>query len=214
MPTRKHSPETLALAAAFMSHTSTFAILGVIAVLTAMVFAWRGGPALRSPAVAVAAATAAALVASIAIYYGHFLPTYQSELARIGTETAAAAPDAGGRGIGARLGSVPRYLHEYIGLPALALAAAGAWWMYLRRTRDRLTLTLAAWTTSCVLFLTIGILTPVDMRYYLASMPVVAIAASAGASALWARGRYHRLIGGALLIWVVWIGIATWWRTW
>ena len=98
------------LAAAFLSHTSTFAIGSVAACVIAVLFWWRGGPALRSPAAAVLLAAIAAVVIAVGVYYAHFLDTYRTELARIGGETAAAAPDAGGRGIGDRLASVPRYL--------------------------------------------------------------------------------------------------------
>jgi hypothetical protein len=44
---------------------------------------------------------------------------------------------------------------------------------------------LGGWTVSCVLFLLAGILTPVDMRYYLAAVPVLAIAAGYGAAWAW-----------------------------
>jgi hypothetical protein len=202
------------LAAAFMSHTSAFAILLVSSTLIAMTFRWKGGPDLRSPALAVLAATIAAFVLAVAIYYGHFLSTYQSELARIGTETASAAPDAGGRGIGARFVSVPRYLREYFGLPALGLALAGAHVLWRSRPRHRLTLTIGAWTAACTLFLVIGVLTPVDMRYYLASIPAMAVAAAAGAFGLWTAGRGQRIAGALFLAGVVWIGVSTWWHTW
>jgi hypothetical protein len=204
---------TAALAVAFMSHTSTFAILFVAAMAIAVLFVVKGGPALRSPALAVAAAAAAACLLSIALYYGHFLETYRSEFARIGAETASAAADAGGRGIGARLATVPRYLHEYLGAPALMLAAAGGWHLRKRHVADRLTLSIAGWAVACALFLLIGVLTPVDMRYYLASIPAVAISAAVGASALWSGGRDPRLAAGLLLAWVVWTGIRTWWTT-
>lgn len=199
------------LSAAFLSHTSTFPILLVTSGLVALLFAWKGGPALRSPAIAVLVAAVAALVLSVGLYYGHFGDTYRTEIARLGAETAAAAPDAGGRGIGARLGSVPRYLNEYLGLPGLALASIGAWRLWRQGARDRLTLSAAAWGTSCALFLALGILTPLDMRYYLASIPVVAVAGAAGASTLWAGGGAGRGIAAILLMWAVSVGVATWW---
>ena len=72
------------------------------------------------------------------VYYAHFMETYRTEFARIGGETAAAAPDAGGRGIVERLASVPRYLQLYFGAPVLALAAWGGAWLWRRgRTRSR-----------------------------------------------------------------------------
>ncbi len=203
----------LVLAAAFMSHTSTFAILGFTAVLVAVLFAWPGGSALRSPAAAVITAAIVALLVSIAVYYGHFGEVYRTELARIGTETATAAPDAGGRGIIARAASVPGYLHAYLGAPALLLAAAGAWHLLRRQARDRLTLAVAGWALSCAVFLMVGVLTPVDMRYYLASIPAVALVAAVGASTLWSGGRAPRVVSVVLLAWMTGVGIVTWWTT-
>ena len=53
------------LAAAFLSHTSTFALLLPAGAFISLLFVWKGGPAMRSPAYAVAlAAVAAALVAA------------------------------------------------------------------------------------------------------------------------------------------------------
>lgn len=203
----------LLLTAAFLSHTSTFPILFTTAVLVAALFWWKGGASLGSPAGAVLAATVIALVASVALYYAHFGSTYRTEFARIGAEAASAAPDAGGRGIGARLGSVPMYLRLYLGPGALLLAAVGAWDLYQRGTRDRLTLSIAAWAASCLVFLAIGILTPVDMRYYLASIPAVAIAGAAGAAMLWSRAGLPRIAAAVLLGWVALEGIAAWYST-
>lgn len=201
-----------ALSAAFLSHTSSFAILCVGAALAVVAFLWRGGPVLRSPAAAVAVSLAVALALSAALYYGHFLDTYRAELARIGTETAAAAPDAGGRGIGARLSSVPLYLANHLGIPALVLTLVGIRRLWRQGARDRLTLSLAAWAFACLLFLLLGVLTPVDMRYYLASIPAVAIAAGVGASWLWGQRGYRRLLAAALLAWIAGIGVETWWK--
>ena len=39
------------------------------------------------------------------------------------------------------------------------------------RATDRLTLALTGWILSCAVFLVIGVLTPVDMRHYLAAVP-------------------------------------------
>jgi hypothetical protein len=178
----------LALAVAFMSHTSTLAILFVATLSTAVLFRWRGGPALGSPAAAVALATAGAAALAIVLYYGHFLDTYRAEFSRIGHETATAASDAGGRTIADRLRLVPYSLGVYIGAPALLFAFLGAVELTLRRATDRLSLTLAGWILACLAFLAIGVLTPVDMRYYLAAVPAIAIAAGYGAAWAWSEG--------------------------
>jgi hypothetical protein len=199
------------LATAFMSHTSTFAILTVTVFLTIVLFAWRGGPALRRPAAALAVALALGLLGAVALYYAHFIDTYRTELARIGTETVTAAPDAGGRGIAARLFAVPRYLGLYFGWPMLALAGWGTWHLWRLGVRDRLTLMLAAWALSCLAFLALGVLTPVDMRYYLAAIPAVAIVAAVGAAIGWAAGGTPRAVAAALLAWCIVNGVRNWW---
>ena len=198
-------------AAAFMSHPSTFALLTVTIAVAAVLFRWRGGPALGSGAAAVAVALVVAVVVSVALYYGHFVDTSRTELTRIGGETATAAPDAGGPGVGARLLAVPRHAALHFGWGMLALAAWGAWRMWRLRLPDRLTLTMAAWTISCLAFLALGVLTPVDMRYYLAAIPAVAIAAALGASAGWAAGGTARRVSAILLAWCVFTGVHNWW---
>lgn len=201
------------LAAAFLSHTSTFAIGSVAACVVAVLF-WRlGGPALRSPAAAVLLAATAAVVIAVVVYYAHFLDTYRTELARIGGETAAAAPDAGGRGIAARLFAVPRYLQIYFGAPALVLAVWGAALLWRSRARDRTTLAATGWLATCGLFLVLGILTPVDMRYYLAAIPALGLFAAAGGGMAWATGGASRVMALALLAGTVLLALRAWWST-
>ena len=199
---------TLLIAAAFMSHTSTFALLFPALMLIAIAFLWKGGPALRSPAYAVAVAAGIALVVAIALYYRHFGEIYRAEWARISAETATNAPDAGGRTAMDRLADVPRQLGLMYGLPVVVLAAIGAGRLVVRSLRDRLTLALLGWTLSCLLFFAVGIATPVDMRYYLAAIPAIAIAAAAGASWMWTRSRALRAAAAVLLAWAAMIGVA------
>jgi hypothetical protein len=207
---------TLVFAGAFMSHTGTIAILFVAGILTAALFALRGGGPLRSAAWAIAIATLAAAAVSIALYYAWFLDTYRAEFARIGHETAAAAPDVGGRTVGDRLRLVPYSLGIYIGAPVLLFAFLGGIELTLRRASDRLTLALAGWLASCVAFLVLGILTPVDMRYYLAALPALAITAGYGASWAWSDGwplqrRLWRLAAAVFLAGTISTGFHYWW---
>jgi hypothetical protein len=203
----------LTLAAAFLSHTSTFAIGSVAACVIAFLYWWRGGPALRSPAAAVLLAAIAAVVIAVLVYYAHFVETYRTELARIGGETAAAAPDAGGRGIAGRLALVPRYLQGYFGVPALALAAWGAALLWRRHARDRTSLAATGWILTCGLFLLLGILTPVDMRYYLAAIPALALFGATGSSLGWTAGGASRIVALVLLAWTLLVGLDAWWST-
>jgi hypothetical protein len=202
---------TVTLAVAFMSHTSTFAILLSTCVCIAGLFAWRDTAGRRVSAL-VLLATLVALTLAVALYYAHFGPTYRAEFSRISTETVSATPYAGGRDLSVRARSVPAYLGSYLGWAALVLAAYGAWHLYQRGTRDRLTLATAGWGLSCTVFLIIGILTPVDMRYYLAAVPAVAVAGAAGFAALWRPGP-ARIVAVALLAVVCWGGVITWYTT-
>ncbi len=145
------------------------------------------------------------------VYYAHFVDTYRTELARISGETAAAAPDAGGRGIGDRLASVPRYLWLYFGVPALALSAWGAALLWTRGARDRASLANAGWILTCGLFLVLGILTPVDMRYYLAAIPALALFAAVAGSIAWTSGGPPRIVAVALLAGTVFVALDAWW---
>ena len=203
----------IVLAVAYMSHTSTLAILFVATLATAVLFRWRGGPALKSPAAAIAVATLAAAALATVLYYAHFLDTYRAEFARIGHETATAAPDVGGRTIADRLRLVPYSLGVYLGAPVLLLATLGAAVASRTRARDRLTLALAGWTLACALFLVIGVLTPVDMRYYLAAIPAIAVFGAAGATAAWASSTNWRAVALVLLAASVYVGVDAWWVT-
>jgi hypothetical protein len=202
-----------ALSAAYLSHTSTFAIGSVATAVIAALYWWRGGTMLRPAAAGVFTALVVASLAAIVLYYAHFVDTYRTELARIGAETATAAPDAGGRSIAARLGAVPGYLRAYFGIPALILASAGAVHFWRAGSPDRLTLAIAGWAVTSMGFLVLGVATPVDFRHYLAAIPVVALAGAVGASQAWATGGRWRAVAGAILAWTIVIGIQAWWST-
>jgi len=203
---------TVVLLASFLSHTGAFAIGALGSALIALCFLWRGGPALRSPAAAVVAATALGMVGAIVLYYAHFLETYRTEMTRIGTETVANAPDAGQRGIGDRLAAVPRYLVLYYGVPMMVLWASGAVLLWRRGARDRVTLTCGGWLAGCLVFWIAGILTPVDMRHYLASIPAVAAFGAVGATIAWTGARQRAAVM-TLLGWTVYVGVHAWWTT-
>jgi hypothetical protein len=204
---------TLALGAAFVSHTSAFAIGSAAACFAALFFRWRGGPALRSPAAAVLVGALVAIALAVVLYYVHFVETYRTELARIGSETVTGAPDAGGRSMLGRLASVPTNLRLYYGVPAMVLAAVGAVRLWQRAVRDRVALTSAGWAAACLCFLVLGILTPVDMRHYLAAVPVVALVAGGGVGIEWGVDRTRRAAMIGLLALAVIVGIRSWWST-
>jgi hypothetical protein len=199
------------LTAAFLSHTSTFAVLSV-ACLTTVVLYWRyGGQALRPSTRALTLSVVIAIVLAVVSYYAYYLETYRTQLSRIATETATGAPDAAGRGILERLLGVPRDLYVHVGIPTLILTAWGARSLWRAWRSDRLTLSILGWTLACAVFLVIGIATPVQMRYYLASIPVFAVVAGLGASAGWSVGGSQRAVAAALLAWGLVEGVRGWW---
>ncbi|MGH9408074.1 MAG: hypothetical protein ACRD1V_01315, partial [Vicinamibacterales bacterium] len=156
-------------------------------------------------------ATVIAAAAAMALYYAWFIPTYRLEFARIGHETATAAVAAGNRTIGDRAKAVPYFVDFSFGIPVLALSILGAFDIRRRHIADRLALTLAGWMVGCGLFLIVGIVTPVDMRYYLAAIPAIALLAAAGAAAAWRRDVLWRAVSIALLTGTVIVGVARWW---
>jgi hypothetical protein len=166
--------------------------------------------------IVLACAVAAALL-SVAIYYAHFIETYRSEFARIAHETAAHAPDAGGRTRAGRLFGVPYSLEISIGAPVLLFAFFGGAELMRRRDRRPLTLALGGWLLACLGFLVLGVLTPVDMRYYLAALPAIAIAAGYGAAWAWSEGwpthqRLWRLTAALFLAATISTGFHAWWN--
>lgn len=216
---RQRAPRGVAIAtlvtlAAAVSHTSTFAIAIPVLLLAALAFALRGHDVLRASARPIAVVALAAAAIAVAVYYAHFWETYRDQFARITGELArpAAESDPGGRTVAGRAGMVPYYLRIFYGTPVVALAAAGATWFRKRRQQDRLSLTLTGWSAGCAAFLVLGVVTPVDMRYYLAYFPAVAMLAAIGASWLWRGGAIHRALAVGLLAWAVLIGVAEWLR--
>jgi hypothetical protein len=190
---------TLLMAAAFLSHTSTFAIAAPAFLLAAHAFWWHGKPEARRLALPLLLATVVASILAVALYYGHFGETYVAQWRRISGEMAAPAElsDPGGRSIAARAAVVPYYLQTYFGWPALVLAAAG---LPILWRRDLTGLTVAGWLASAAGFLALGVLTPVDMRYYLAAFPAVAMLGGFGAARAWRRGPVFQSASVVLLL--------------
>jgi hypothetical protein len=182
----------------------------VAAALVAGLFYFRGGQSLRPNADTIALALGVAIAAAVILYYAHFLETYRTEWARISAETATAAPDAGGRGILGRLAALPRNLSIYLGVPVLVLALGGAAAMRRRLSRAPVTLAVAGWLLGCLVFLVLGILTPVDMRHYLAAIPALAVAAGIGAAEWWGNRGILRGLAVILLASACVLGVHTW----
>lgn len=205
---------TIATAGAFLSHTSTFALLFATALLTAAVYWLWTQPVLRRAAAAVLVCLIVATALSLGLYYRHFGSVYRLQYDRIRSEVTHAQPAtataqqpvAGGPGsrpISVRIAAVPGSLNACFGWPILALAAIGLWRLARAGNGDRLTPAVLAWLAACAAFLVLGVLTPIDTRYYPAAIPVVAILAAAGARWGWKRGSAVRLGTAALLVLIV-----------
>jgi hypothetical protein len=63
------------------------------------------------------------------------------------------------------------------------------------------------------MFLMLGVLTPVDMRYYLAAVPAVALAAAVAGGIAWGAGGMQRIIALGLFAWAVVVAVRAWWGT-
>jgi hypothetical protein len=90
------------------------------------------------------------------------------------------------------------------------VAAAIGIWQWKRGTDARLTLLLTAWAGSSLVFLIVGLISPIQMRYHFAAFPAVALAAAFGWSWAW-HGRLTRRIGATLLlVAATWVGLQQW----
>lgn len=200
---------TALAASAMLSHTSTFAILVVVLGLTALALAIVRRPDASPRGGTVLAATLAATAIAVGLYYAHFGATYAAQYARITGELAQPVAAATPRGSAAgRAEMVPYYLSIYYGWPLMLMAAIGA--SSLRASRSTLALLLWCWLGACVLFLILGIMTPVDLRHYLAAFPAVAVLAGLGMSQLWRAGMVGRVATCALLGWALVIAVRDW----
>ena len=210
--TRGVALTTAVALAASLSHISTFAILVLVLLAIAAGLTWRGHAHVRASAVGVAAVAAVVAALAVVVYYGHFLETYRSQIARLLGEMgyAAAGSGPGSHSVVGRLASVPHDLRVSFGIPVIVLAAAGATWVWRRRQLDRLALTLGGWAVGCAAFLVLGVLTPVNVRYDLAFFPAMAMLSGIGASWLWRAGPLARAVSVGLLAWVVGLGVWQW----
>jgi hypothetical protein len=198
--------------AASLSHTSTFAVLTAqLALLVVLLLLTRRLTLLRVSAMHIAGVTAAVVIVAVGAYYAHFGDVYREAFGRAAVETGQATAVAGGRTPLMRLRDVPRLLELYYSWPALLLMIPGAreWWKDPAgpTVPGRL---LGAWALACAGFILLGIITPVDMRHYLAAIPLVAVLAGTGLAALWQQEGVGRWAGAALAAWLAVTGVVRW----
>ena len=66
------------------------------------------------------------------------------------------------------------------------------------------------WLAACVVFQIVGIVTPVDVRHFLAALPIVAVMAAAGVVDGWRAGGFWRPLAGALAVGMIWTAAVSW----
>ena len=230
---------TLLTAWAFLSHVSTFTLLGVILLALAALYWLRGAPDLRGPALSILGALVIAAALSVVLYYAHFGDAYRSAW-RVRASPAAAVPgpvttpDPAGAvapsaahssrsvGLPSKLSEAGRLTVAAVGWPIFLMALAGAVPFWHRRgLRDRLSLAILALIITLVIFVLGVVLMPVERsfrryadefisRVTLATYPAMVILAGAGVS--WAcRGAWPaRLLAGGLTLAAGYVGVVKW----
>jgi hypothetical protein len=166
-------------------HISTLTLLLATLVVLAIGYRLLGGSTLRAPARLVGLATAAAVVLSVVLYWGHFPDVYKAQIARVRavatadarpTTLAKASLPAGGPSPAPALGKTMTPLRlraldavsqtvSNIGWPILILAGLGIWRLWVSGWRDPMALAVAAWTAVGVMFVGLSVLSAVDVRY-------------------------------------------------
>ena len=196
-------------AAALLSHPSTFAILtGVLAAIGGLYY-WRGGEPLRSSANGIAAATAIAVSTAVVLYYAWFPNVYISELSRVASE-AGARVSGPATPLGTRVALEPALATQYFGWVALLSAMVGIWALWKSHGPRQLTLALIGWTSVCLFFLIVGVVSPMEFRYHFAFFPVLALAAAHACGWAWRERMTLRAAAVTALTAAIWAGIRQW----
>jgi len=215
---------SMAILLALLSHVSPAAMLLGTLVVVAVRLAVAGARARDSAAVrqgvAVLLVAAVAGAAAFGVYYVRFIPMARDAWHRP-AETHDASPAdaesppiqriephqtrfvAGRAAFLSRLAAVPRYAQRSYGLPLMILAAWGVVAAWRRRDRLRLTAVLTSWVAVCLGCFVLAMLTPIDLRYYLAAAPAIAVLAGAGAADLLRRPPIGRAVALLLGLWLL-----------
>jgi hypothetical protein len=219
-----------AFVVAMTSHVSTAVILAATLAVVAAFYRRSALIADREAGRALAAVVAAGLALSVVLYYGWFGDFYRSRAEQwqrpavsVSSESAGPAVPvqrdeahqtrwvAGWIPLKNRVFAVPRYSIKYFGWPAIALAFVGL--LTWRRPFDRLSRAMLGWIATCAVFLVLGLLTPIDLRYYLAVYPALAMLGAQAVEWGWRRGP---LTGAAAVLVIGWAGVsaAKYWVSW
>jgi hypothetical protein len=199
---------TIVAAAALLTHPSTCAILMVVLAITSALYAWHGGT-LSSAAVGVSLAAASAAIIAVVLYYAWFPSVYISELGRAASASATMVSSPG-TSVGARVARAMSLGEMYFGWPAVTAAGIGAWVLFRNNPSPRLTRLLLGWAGTCLVFLAVGLVTPIEMRYHFAAFPVLAISAAFACSWAWRSRMVIGLAMSALVVAGISDGVSQW----
>ncbi len=212
---------------AFLSHVGVFPLVGLTLFGTGLLYAGLGGIELRSSARAVLIASVLAAVFAVSAYYAHFPEVWRSLASVSSPQQQATSPvDLAGRpapaplGVGGRATRAARIGVDAYGPWLLLLLPLGV--VALRaRGRDRLTLAIAGWGISFVVFLAFRVLAPVDAQFqryadefihrvYGMTLPAVAIVTASGAAWAWRQNIAWRLGGAAVALAAAILAVYQW----
>jgi hypothetical protein len=215
---------------AFLSHVSTFAVLGVTLASLAVLYRVFGGPALRPSAWWIAGVTIVGAIVAVVLYYGHFVDVYKDAL-RVRANTPAAGVRTGdamrvASGSSSNLPLASRMTHAIgfalamIGWPIVLLALVGVWRSAADGLRDRASLAVLAWAIACGVFLGVAVMR-VDApfqryaseffgRVLLATFPAAVVLAARGTAWAWNYRLATRLASAFLVVCAALIGHQSW----
>lgn len=212
---------------AFLSHVSTFALLGVTLMALCSLYRWRGGPTLRWAAWSVAAVTIASALLAVGLYYGHFIDVYKTALRVRAVGAASAMQNAASASSALAVQPLARRVFDAVGFAVVALgwpmwilAIVGGWRLWTDGARDRASFAVFAWAVACAAFLAVAVMR-VDApfqryaaeffgRVLLATCPAVVMLAARGSSWAWRHGTLARIASAALLLSCAVLGLRSW----
>jgi hypothetical protein len=201
---------TALLAVGFLSHFSTISVGVPLAGLAAMSLFVFGRGTTRRLGLWLLAATLSAAAVSYVVYYSHFHDVYAKTIERVAAREGEAATRSMVAPVSVKAGRWLFEIRVLFGLPVLFAAVAGAAWLLRRHARDGLTLMLAGWTVTWLVFSALGIFTAVEMRASLAVAPLLLALATFSLGALSRVSRVGALAAAAVAIVIAWQGLSAW----
>ena len=214
-------------ALAFLSHVGVFPLVGVALVATGALYAGAGGVELRRAGRVIVGVSVLAALFAIGSYYAHFPEVYRG-LRRVSTGEAVPSsamatptrPPVAPLSVSQRAGRAARIAVDAYGPWMLLLMPLGVAAISQRRT-DRLTLALAGWGISLMVFLAFRVLAPVDAplqryadefihRVYGMTLPAVAIVTASAVAWAWRKNAAWRTAAALLSFGALAVGIVHW----